>query len=210
MTIDAYTRNFKAKIDVCEAVGSAIGASDTTTKLACSAEGEDYSALVMSDEEADTATLARMQQLGQDRYLAALHFEGLNKARYGALQKRVHEAFLISGNDTMPTRIDQTILMASQHDMERGQDPSAPGKTQTGVVCAQQGTLAEHAGDDKDLKAVVLAQGGGEERRRGRSCSQRRASGLYVSTPSARARTTTTTSTVARRRTKRRRRRSSR
>ena len=162
MTIDAYTRDFKAKIDVCEAVGSAIGASDTTTKLVCTTEGEDYGDLVRSDEDDDMITLARMRQLGQDRYLAALHFEGLNKVRYGALQKRVHEAFLISGNDTMPTRIDRTILMASQHDMERGQDPSAPVKTQPGVICAQQGTLEEHAGDDKDLKAVALAQEGEE------------------------------------------------
>ena len=68
-------------------------------------------------------------------YFAALHFEGLNRTRYGALQKRVHEAFLISGNSTMSKSINRTILMASQHDMERGFDLSGPIKTQTGVVC---------------------------------------------------------------------------
>ena len=118
---------------------------------------------MLSNNADDTETLAKMQQLGWNRYLAALHFEGLNKARYGALQKRGHEAFLISGNDTMPTRINRTILMASQHDMERGLDPSAPIKTQAGVVCIQQGTLEEHGGDDTDLKAIVMAQEGGEK-----------------------------------------------
>ncbi len=55
-----------------------------------------------------------------------LHFEQLNRTRYGALQKRVHKVFLISGSTTMPMSIDRMILMVSQHDMERGLDPRAP------------------------------------------------------------------------------------
>ena len=66
MTIDTYTRDFKAKINVREAVGSAIGVSDTTAKLACSAEGENYNTLVLSNDADDTESLAKMQQLGRD------------------------------------------------------------------------------------------------------------------------------------------------
>ncbi len=74
------------------------------------------------------------------------------------LRKRVYEAFLIGGGaNTMPTIINKTIFMASQHDMERGLDPSGPIKTQTGVVCVQHGTLVEHAGDNEELKAIVMA-----------------------------------------------------
>ena len=161
MTIDSYTREYKACIEVCEAVGSGIGISAPSTKLACEAVGNDYDTLKASD---DVITFKRMEMSGQAMYFAALHFEGLNRTRYGALQKRVHEAFLISGESTMPTSIDRTILMASQHDMERGLDPSAPIKTQTGIACIQHGTLEEHAGDNEDLKAVLLAQAGEEKK----------------------------------------------
>ncbi len=42
MAIGTYTRDFKAKVDVCKAVGSAIGISKATTKLACTLLGADY------------------------------------------------------------------------------------------------------------------------------------------------------------------------
>ncbi len=99
-----------------------------------------------------------MEKTGWALYFAALHFEGLNKGRYGVLQKRVHKAFLINGRaNTMPTSINKTILMASQHDMERGVDPSGLIKTQTGVVCIQHGMLEEHVGENKELKTIVMA-----------------------------------------------------
>ena len=94
----------------------------------------------------------------------ALHFEGLN-TRYDALQKKVHKAFLIKGSSPMPTSINKTILMASHHRMERGLDPSTPIKTQTGVVCIQHGTLEEHAGENEELKAIVMAQGEEEKKK---------------------------------------------
>ncbi len=99
-----------------------------------------------------------MEKAGRLLYFVALHFKGLNKGRYIVLQKRVHKAFLIGGGaNTMPTSINKTILMASQHDMEHGRNPSVPIKTQTRVVCIQQGTLEEHAGENEELKAIVMA-----------------------------------------------------
>ncbi len=68
----------------------------------------------------------------------------------------MHEVFLISGGSTIPTSIVRMILMASQHDMESGLDPSAPVNMQSGVVCIQHRTLEEHARDNEELKAIVM------------------------------------------------------
>ena len=165
MAIDAYTREFKACIKVCKAVGSGIGVSVPSTKLAYKAAGNNYERLRDSVNGAEIATFRKMQKSGRSLYLAALHFEGLNRMRYGALQKRVHGAFLISsGTNTMPTSINKTILMASQHNMEQGLDPSDPIKTQTKVVCIQHGMLGEHAGENEELKVIVMAQGEEEKK----------------------------------------------
>ncbi len=64
----------------------------------------------------------------------------------------------------MPTSINMTILMASQHNMERSLDPSTLIKTQTKVVCIQHGTLEKHTGDIEDLKAIIMAQEGKEKK----------------------------------------------
>ncbi len=56
----------------------------------------------------------------------------------------------------MPASINRMILMASQHNMEHGLDPSAPIKAQIGVVYIQHGTLEEHVDDNVDLKAIVM------------------------------------------------------
>ncbi len=84
MTINAYTRNFK-KIGVRKALGSAIGISKTTTKLACTSTGRYYNAISTSSDNDGNEMLAKIQQLGQDRYLTALHSEGLDQTRYGTL-----------------------------------------------------------------------------------------------------------------------------
>ncbi len=45
MMIDAYTQEFKACIEICEVVGSGIGPSNPSTKLACVVAGKDYDRL---------------------------------------------------------------------------------------------------------------------------------------------------------------------
>ncbi len=85
MSIDTYTREFKACIEVCEAVRSGIGISGPSTKLACDAAGLDYEALKVLLKGDKITQLKKMEKAGQLLYFAALHFEGLNKGRYGAL-----------------------------------------------------------------------------------------------------------------------------
>ncbi len=89
MSIDTYTREFKACIEVCEAVGSGIGISGPSTKLACNAAGLDHEALNTSVEGDKIAQLNKMDKAGRLLYFVALNFKGLNKGRYDALQKRV-------------------------------------------------------------------------------------------------------------------------
>ena len=85
MTIDAYTRDFKANIEVCKAAKSGIGISISSTKLACKSARYDYDALISSVNGTDITMLKKMEALGRTRYMAALHFEGLNRMRYGVL-----------------------------------------------------------------------------------------------------------------------------
>ncbi len=85
MTIDLYMRKFKACIKVCEAVGSGIGISVPSTQLASTVAGNDYERLRDSVNIAEIAIFKKMQKTRRALYLAALHFEGLNRTRYGAL-----------------------------------------------------------------------------------------------------------------------------
>ncbi len=45
MMLDAYTRDFKANINVCNAVKRVIRISEATTRLACILESQDYNDL---------------------------------------------------------------------------------------------------------------------------------------------------------------------
>ncbi len=84
MLIDAYARDFKEKVDICKVVGSRIGISKSTAKLVCLEAGENYSTLLASasNDADDMIKIEKLQKLGQTRYLAALHFKGLNRTRY--------------------------------------------------------------------------------------------------------------------------------
>ncbi len=85
LLIDSYTREVKACIEVCKAVGSGIGVSGPSTKLACKAAGLDYEALKILLNGENIIKLKKMEKTRQSLYLVALHFEGLDRARYGAL-----------------------------------------------------------------------------------------------------------------------------
>ncbi len=85
MSIDTYTREFKVCIEVYKAVGSGIGISGPSMKLACDAAGLDYEALKIALDGNLIIQLRKMEKAGRSLYFAALHFEGLNKGRYGAL-----------------------------------------------------------------------------------------------------------------------------
>ena len=66
MLIDAYTRDFKAKVGMYKTVGSAIDISDATEKLVCSAAGEKCNSLVLINSANNMTALAKIHQLGRD------------------------------------------------------------------------------------------------------------------------------------------------
>ncbi len=70
---------------MCEAVRSGIGISGPSTKLACNAAGLNYKALKIVLDGQLIIQLRKMEKAGWTLYFATLHFEGLNKGRYGAL-----------------------------------------------------------------------------------------------------------------------------
>ena len=102
MTIDSYTREYKACIEVCEAVGSGIGISAPSTKLACEAVGNDYDTLKASD---DVITFKRMEMSGQAMYFAALHFEGLNRKLFFATRIFHPVDIPVEKQDTFKTKV---------------------------------------------------------------------------------------------------------
>ncbi len=89
MTIDAYTREFKACIEVCigicKAVGSRTRISESSTRLACKLTGNNYDAISILSDADNMTILKKMDVVGWMPYMAALHLEGLKCTRYGAL-----------------------------------------------------------------------------------------------------------------------------
>ncbi len=64
MTIDAYTREFKACIKVCEAVGSRIGISKPSTGMAYILAGNNYNTISISNDADDVVILQKMEPVG--------------------------------------------------------------------------------------------------------------------------------------------------
>ncbi len=85
MSIDLYTHEFKACIVVYEAVGSRIGVSGPSTKLACKAAGLDYEVLTILLNGEYIIKLKKMEKSRWSLYFVVMHFEGLNKGRYSEL-----------------------------------------------------------------------------------------------------------------------------
>jgi hypothetical protein len=77
-SLDEYTREFVARKEVCEQIGGTPGKCLESAKLAAIADGEVYETLAGSDNADDIAKVTRYNKQGQQIYLAALHFEGLN------------------------------------------------------------------------------------------------------------------------------------
>ena len=90
------------------------GWNDTTAKLACAAGGADWDSVTQLADQGDADAKKALEEIrkeGQERFLAALHFDGLNHVAYANVKSDVHNAWLVQGVDTMPTRIDQTIRL---------------------------------------------------------------------------------------------------
>ena len=135
---------------MCEELNSDIGNNVELQKLVCEEQSLTYATVILNTTNDGKEKWRKIKQTARDRYLALLHFDGLNPNAYGDLQVEIHKAYRISGVDALPKRYDRTIFLAGKHDKEKGRNPNAPAPSSAGtralpgVACAQAGELGEH------------------------------------------------------------------
>ena len=91
-SLDEYTREFQARHEVCEEIGSSPGECLESARLVASANGVDYNELARSDTPEDVEARKGYIKAWQKQYLVALHFEGLNNVYYADLKQEVHNS----------------------------------------------------------------------------------------------------------------------
>ena len=129
-SLDDYTREFIAREEVCEEIGSTPGKCLESARLASIADGENYDTLAGSDDADDIAATKRYIKVGQQRYLVALHFEGLNNVFYSELKQEVHNGWIVHGTDTTPKTIEQTLQMCDKY-RQKGGSTRCPSRMRT-------------------------------------------------------------------------------
>ena len=140
-SLDEYTREFLARREVCEEIGSTPGKCLESAQLTAIAEGKNYNTLRGSNNEDDMAAIQGYIKTGQQQYLAALHFEGLNNMQYSELKQEVHNGWIVHGIDTTPKTIEQTLQMCDKF-RQKGRQYNMPIKSEDGVACLQQGRVS--------------------------------------------------------------------
>ena len=145
MTIDEYTREFKARVQMCDELNSDIGHNVEVQKAVCGEQTLTYTNVIVDTTQQGKERWKKIKQTARDRYLAMLHFDGLNRNAYGDLQVEIHKAYRIGGVDALPKRYDRTIFLSGKHNKEKGWNPNAPAPSSAGtqvllgVACAQAG-----------------------------------------------------------------------
>ena len=108
-SLDEYTREFQARHEVCEEIGSSPGECLESARLAASAKGVNYDKLATSDTPEDIATRAGYIRAGRKQYLAALHFEGLNNVHFSKLSRKSITAGSCTGSILHPRRSNKLL-----------------------------------------------------------------------------------------------------
>ncbi len=131
--IDEYTQEFKARVQMCNELNSNIGHNVETQKAVCDEQSLTYSTVLIDTTARGKEKWNKIKQTARERYLAMLHFDGLNRNAYGDLQVEIHKAYRIGGVDALPKRYDRTIFLCGKHDKEKGQKPNAPAPSSAGT-----------------------------------------------------------------------------
>ena len=82
MTIDEYTQEFKARVQMCEELDSDIGNNVKLQKLVCEEQSLTYVTVILNTTNDGKEKWQKIKQTARDRYLAMLHFDGLNRKAY--------------------------------------------------------------------------------------------------------------------------------
>jgi hypothetical protein len=136
-SLDKYTREFQARQEVCQEIGSSPGECLESARLAAKAEGVNYDNLARNNALEDVEAKKGYIRAGQKQYLAALHFEGLNNVHFADLKQEVHNGWIVHGIDTTPKTIEQTLVIYNK-DRQKGCKVNVSIKTEdAGVACIQ-------------------------------------------------------------------------
>ncbi len=102
MTIDEYTREFKAQVQMYNKLNSDIGHNVELQRAVCDEQSLTYTNVIIDTTSQGKDRLKKVKQTAKDHYLAMLHFDGLNRNAYGDLQVEIHKAYRIGGVDALP------------------------------------------------------------------------------------------------------------
>ena len=142
--------------EVYEEIRSILGKFLESARLAASVNDKDYNKLAGSTLETDKETARSYIKFGQQHYLAALNFEGLNNVQYTNLKKEVHNGWIVHNIDTTPKTIEQTLQMYNKY-KEKGRPYLMHIKNGEGVAYVQQGSVQANKPNNS---TTILERGG--------------------------------------------------
>ncbi len=93
MTIDEYMREFKARVQMCEELDSGIGHNVELQREVYDKQTLNYTNVILDTTNSGKERWKKIKQTVRDRYLAMLHFNGLNRNAFGDLQVEIHKAY---------------------------------------------------------------------------------------------------------------------
>ncbi len=79
MTINKYTREFKARVQMCNELNSNIGHNVKLQKTICNEQTARYMDMIADTSTSGKAKWKKIKQTAREQYLAMLHFVDLNQ-----------------------------------------------------------------------------------------------------------------------------------
>ncbi len=78
MKIDKYTREFKARVQMCDELNSDIGHNVEIQKAVCDEQTLSYTDVIVDSTQQGKDRWKKIKRTAKDCYLAMLYFNGLN------------------------------------------------------------------------------------------------------------------------------------
>ena len=127
-SLESYLKDFTAQREIAEAVGSSPGMSKAATTLIGKAKSLTWAAI-----SADAGKKKELTEEAAEEYYAPLLFDGLNKARFGELKRRIRNDFTTAGLDHVPKTVSK-VLEVAQKCLADNPTPEAKGGGTPGVA----------------------------------------------------------------------------
>ncbi len=93
MTIDKYTREFKARVQMCDELNSDIGHNVELQKAVWDEQSVVYTNILINTTNQGKAKWKKIKDAAREQYLTMLHFDRLNKNACGDLHIEIHKAY---------------------------------------------------------------------------------------------------------------------